>query len=429
MNRILKALLVLGALLTVPSPSGHASDLTFQGGFGYDFFSQEYFLSRSSWVDSLNAVGPDSALAEWELTKNYLDDFKVQLGLDYVASGASDWRLQLSYEQTGEFIRPRLNGELTASSTRGRYRLGLELEGRSRYRGETDFGDDYFEGRLRNRLTVPLGPVITAKAQVDFELVRFRHAATYSYDYTRISSRLGTGFVFEGGSYADLALFAKRREVPDSSDLAYLNLGVDGSLFAYYPAGELDLFAAVGRKTYDQVEDRDDHWRAELDARNRLRIGQSWFSRQELELEAVRYDGVDPVNRDYTRLGVAVTAGLDMLPLTLALGPEIDLLTEREDAFDIGDDYFESGLRLDLDLLIPGAVLLSGESSTGFRDQRREDDFQSDFVFERVMLIADLQLAGHLGLNVLLSADWEWHEQSADDTRTALFSSSLTYTF
>jgi hypothetical protein len=84
---------------------------------------------------------------------------------------------------------------------------------------------------------------------------------------------------------------------------------------------------------------------------------------------------------------------------------------------------------VDADLMMINRLFLSAESTTGLRNLKYEDDLQSDYTFERVNLIGDLKIIAGLNLNFLMSAEWEWHSNSNENSALYLLSSNLTYTF
>jgi hypothetical protein len=74
-------------------------------------------------------------------------------------------------------------------------------------------------------------------------------------------------------------------------------------------------------------------------------------------------------------------------------------------------------------------VFLSAESVIGYRDLKDNDELLTDYTYERISLIGDIKLVGGLSLNMLLSAEWEWHRIATNDSETYLLASSLMYSF
>lgn len=400
-----------------------AAGLNFRVGVGYDFLSQQYFL------DSASLEGPDSLLTDWALKTNYLDDVKGQLALTFNPYNDRRLELQSSYEQTPEFMRMRFVGDLRSKFGKTKLDFNSELEWRDRYRDSSDFGDSYLSGYFKTKLSTPISSSTTAKFQIQTDGVNFRSPSDFSYNYYRLGGKAALTKSYENFSFADVRLFVMTRQVPDSLELNYLNFGVEGSLFGFYDGVELDLFTRLERKDYNQPTDKDDHYRFELSARNKVSLGQSWFSRQELDFELALYSSADPVNYDYGRAGLTLLYGYENNGLSIAAGPDFEYLDEQENDLMESEDYFESGAKVDLDYMKIDGLFFSLESITGFRNLKYENELQSDFSFERLNIIADVKILSALNLSVLFSAEWEWHQRREENSQIYLLSSSLSYAF
>jgi len=189
------------------------------------------------------------------------------------------------------------------------------------------------------------------------------------------------------------------------------------------------LFTRLERKDYNQPSDKDDHYRFELSARNKVSLSQSWFSRQELDFELALYSSADPVNYDYGRAGLTLLYGYENNGLSIAVGPDFEYLDEQQNDLTETEDYFESGAKVDLDYIKIDGLFCSLESITGFRNLKYENELQSDFSFERLNIIADVKILSELSLSVLFSAEWEWHQRREENSQVYLLSSSLGYAF
>jgi hypothetical protein len=211
--------------------------------------------------------------------------------------------------------------------------------------------------------------------------------------------------------------------------LDYLSLGVEATGLVFYRLGEIDISSGLTQKNYNQPEHEDDHHRLMFQADNRIRISDRWFSRQQIETEFTLYHPDDPINISYSQTALAILGGYEKGSFSLALGPIFELLNERDNEYSDGEDYNETGFRVSLDLLTPGRLFASTESTTGRRDLTAESDLQSDFTFERLSLIGDFSFTSALRLSLLVSAEWEWHEQPEENSRLYLVSSNLTYEF
>lgn len=403
------------------SQSSFGSDLSVTAGLGYDLLSQEYFL------DSAAAAGPDSVIVNWALTTHYLDDLKGQLGLTYTPWDDDRLELRGRLDQTADFVRLRLGGNLAVDWSVRRLQCFGEVEVKDRYRGESEFGDSYVRGYARGKLSQPLNRALDLYVQLKTDGVRFASASTYSYNHYRLGADLGLQKTFGGFSYGDLRLMVDHRRVPDSVELDYLFVGAEATMLAFYSRGELDLLASLVSKDYRRPGCKDDHYRLMLEADNRLSLGRAWFSRQRIETELTLYHPDDPINVDYSQVGLFLLGGIESGPFSLAAGPVYERLEERESEFTIAEDYTETGFRASLDRLEPGRFFVSVESTLGRRNLRIESDLQTDFAFERLSLIGDYSLAAALRLSLMFSAEWEWHDRPEENSRMYLLSSNLTY--
>lgn len=406
-----------------PSRQLWASDLSVKAGIGYEFLSQEYFLDSTG-----NAAG-DSVLENWALTTYYLDDLKARVALNYLPHDDRSVELQATYEQTDEFFRGRLATRLVTRWSQTRFDISAELDTRQRYRGTADFGDSYWQGYGRIKGTRALGNSWSLLAQGKFDGVRFENPADYNYHYYRLGGIVGLQKNFADFSAAEMTLFYTKRQVPDSSDLAYKDLGAQVVYFGFHSRGDIDAILRLQAKDYARKDGRDDYFRTELEVRHRLTFGTSWFTRQELLFESSRFSEDDLANFDYSRLKLSWTAGLQWTGTSVAVGPVFEVLAEDQDSYFDGEDYSEFGIRGQFDLILPTGTFFSVESDFGQRRYDAVADFQSNFYYERLSLIGEMGLVGDLSLDCLLSAEWEWHDVPQDNTRIYLVSSGLAWTF
>lgn len=404
--------------------SVRAADLLVKAGIGYEFLSQQYFL------DSAQLEGPDPSLTAWQLRSVYLDDVKGQVAATWHPLIDRSLEIRGSLEQTADFLRLKTSGNYRYRPGQTRIDLDGELEWRNRFGRSNEFGDSYLLGYGRARAAVPVGPGLHGTGQLRVETIDFRSDSAYSADYLRAEAKIGVEKSFENLSFGDLRLIVGARRAPDSTTMNFQTIGAEATFFGFLPTGDLDVAARYEFKDYNRPDDLDDHHRVEAYGNNRINLGSRWLLRQQFDIEAIFYRTEDWISRDYLRLRAAVLPGLTGGSITLTAGPEIELLTELgEETIVLGEDYFESGLKLDIDYLRAGGMFISFESATGYRDLELENDLQTNFIFERIYLIGDIELVRFLNLSVLLSAEWEWHRQQQNNTELYLLSSSLTYSF
>jgi len=408
---------VLGITGLVASNS-FSSSLELKTSLGYDFVSQEYFL---------DSVTTDSALSTWLLKTDYLDDFKGRIALNFLPFIDRRLELQSSYEQSRELYRLRFNSNWRPRFGKTRFDMSTELERRDRHNGTNEFGDSYVFGYTRAALTIPVSEEMSTRIQMVGEFVNFDSAATYNYNYYRLGPKIGITRTFEGFSFLDANIFFTNRQVPDSAELDYWNFGIDGSFLGLMEGGDIDLYTRFERKNYNRLDSRDDHYRFDFEGRGKICMGERHFTKIELQTEIVFYSPVDLVNFDYGRTGWAVLVGFEKKGWSVAVGPAFELMMEQEGSFKAAEDYFEIGGKVDLEVLKAGRFFGSVESTLGYRNLSVEEQYYTNFMFERLNTIGNFTLFGGLNLNWLFSAEWEWHGIQQENSQIFLLSTNLTY--
>lgn len=426
MHRNLPCLLLL-ALLPVLLPltaSSAEHPLRVKAGIGYEFLSQEYFLETiedNSDLDSLDIVTA--------LTTTYLDDVRGQLSVRYRPDRGGSVELGASYEQTPDLFRFRLTSDLRPRLGPARFSWNGELDLRDSFEETDNSGDDYLSGRARAKLVLPITGRSEIWGQLKTDFVRFDSSSEFGFDHHRFGGETGYRLELGGFTQVDASLFYLARTVPDSNSMSYKNLGMEANLFALYDRGDLTLYSLIENKNYDQPEDEDDYLRFEFEGRHKMNLGGSGFTVQELKLEIQDFAANSLSNNSYSRLSLDLLVGLENFSLSSALGPHLELLNMRDEADLTGEDYFETGGKWEFEYLAAGKAFVTLEAILGFRNQYDESDLLSDFVFQRVDLLADWKLLRRVSLNGLLSADWEWHDDSNENNRTYLLSTFLSYEF
>ncbi len=416
-------ILLIGFIMFGPSLPSAAARTQFKAGLGYDFISQEYF------ADSVSYLGGDSAISEWALKTDYLDDIKGTLSMLYLPYEDRRIELQTSLEQTPDFFRVRLNNGMRLPVGRNRLDIYSDLEMKKRINGESSAGDDYSQGYARARYTLKHSDRFDNWLQVKTDFVSFDSVAAYNYNYYRLGVATGFSYRYSYFSSVDLSAFYLARKVADSSDLDYDSYGAESSTFGFHTSGEYDLFARFERKDYQHSTGKDDQYRLEFQGRNKMRITEPFFMRQVLEWESTIYDGNDDANQNYSRTSISFLQGMEFGSSELAAGPTATFLSEESSSLLESEDYTEWGAEIQFDHFSMSGFFLSAKSVTGRRDYENDGDFFSDFLFERVSLIGDLGLMKHLNLSLFYSAEWEWHDLETDDSRIDLLSTNLVYSF
>lgn len=422
MTRVVVAALLL--LFSVGSAySADTTGFDFRAGLGYDFISQRYFL------DSLVGSATDTFLQQWALTTEYVNDLKGILDLRYKPSGSRGPELTARYEQTSEIARARFSGAWRTYGSTVSWQSRAELDWRDRFSGSTQGGDNYLLASGDAGARIALDERWAARGKVAGEMVDFRGVTGYAYDYYKVTGKFG----FERGlgmlSAVSLEGFVTTRQVADSQNLSYLSIGGEASLLGFSGASEYDLYLRLERKNYDRTDNRDDYTGLNATSHVRLDLPGKFILESNGMLDWLRFNPEDSLNNDYFRGRLWLGGGLDWEKLTVALGPEIEVLDDEVKSGAAGESYFEAGGKLAVDCLLPGRLFASAESATGRRNIEDEADYLSDFTYQRLSLLADWSATHRLSLNLMGAAEWEWHDQSSDNSRLLLISSSLTYSF
>ncbi len=424
MRRFPLALLIILPVVLGTCVSSFAGKLSYSAGVGYEYLSQEFF------EDSLGLSGVDSLATITRVKTTYLDDFRGEFAVRY--SPFQDDRVELgaSYEQTPDFLRIKVTSRYR--QPRGGttvFQWDGELVAKEAYSGDTDASDSYVDGYGKAKLVLPLAENTRLWGQVRTEFIRFDSTTSFSFNHYRAEGKAGVTQYLGGLSVLDVDLFYQLRGVPDSSDLDYDAFGAELAWFGLYERGDVDLFTRLESRGYEKQGGVDDYLRMEVDLRHRIRFGHSLVARQEFDLEVLSFDNPDLLNSNYTRVGLDLLGGWERDAVSVALGPHIELLDEKLSESTSSEEYVETGLKTELDYYGSTSLFLSLESVFGYRNLQYVDDLSSDFVFERIDLVADWEIVNMLHANLLLSAQWEWHDADIDDNQILLFSSGLSYGF
>lgn len=418
-GKILRVALI-GLLLLAPATAEAIDHMTIKAALAYDFISQEYF------VDSIANEGDELAFA---LKTNYLDDLKGRLGLVITPFGDNRLMLSPTYEQSADFFRLRLKTDYSGKLDQGKLYVNSEIDWKEQYADSVESGLPYRYGYLRAKYQLPVDPHWSSQFQLMAEGVDFDTVAAGSRDYYRLGGKIGLGYQSDNFSFGHFSLFAGNRKVPDSTEMNYLSYGIEGDYFTPLGSGDISLMARLEEKNYNQPADEDDQIRFELTGYGRIGLWANVVCRQEIAIDIVAFAAADVINRNYQRYSLALPGGYESGFWSFGLGPAFELFREQQFEDIETEDYFESAAKVTFDLISPGRLFGSIESETGFRDLKYENDFQSNFTFERLNLIGDARIWNGISASLLFSAEWEWHKSDFENSKIYLVSSSLTYSF
>ncbi len=399
--------------------------LSLKVGMGYEFLSQDFYL------DSLEQAGADSLDVTTSLKTTYMDDLKGQIRFGYAPSAKPALHFDGIFEQTSD--QSRLRGYINHGFAAGPFRLDWNAEADWR-NGKVDpeLGDPgYISGNGRLKVALPVSSKTTIWLRGRGDLVRFDSAGSGAFDYTRGGGELGFTRNFGDFSMVSFSGFVIERFVPDNVGEEYQSLGLDLSFLGTLANGDVDLSTHYESRDYDDAGSQNDYRRFDLLLRDNRPFGSTFFTRGEFELELLWFDTTSYLTTNYRRGEASLLAGLNRSWGSIAAGPHIAILSEtKADAYIVGEDYVEYGIKTQLDVIQPGRALASLESITGRRNLRDEGSSeltQTDFTFERLNLLLDWSLAGRISVNALVSTEWEWHKNSGENNRLVLFNTGLTY--
>ena len=418
-GRALIFLLIFAGAVGAEGP-GH---FNIKAGLGYDFISQEYFY------DSLRYTETDTALQSALLKKDYLDDKKGFLYLGYGTKPAlynySRHHLEVGWEQTSDLYR--LLGSVdfllggSKDKVEGRFRYDLK----ERIKGQVEPGEELsvINGALDYRRR--WADFVESRIRLFAENVSFDSVSSYIYNYSRYGLELGVAFTdrdfntFSAGSILEI------RNVPDSTRLDYLMVRGSLGYFGRLLTGQLSADLSLEYKDFDLPESSDDYLLWSLYTDSRIDFDESFFFKSKLSLEYFDFTTSENINDDYYLVRFGLLPGRQWGNFSLAVGPQTELLGIKTDYND--EDYFEYGLLAELDFFNASGLFFIFENEFGRRAYRNEPDYTSDFIFDRVNLIASLNIYKGLSADILLTTDWEWHEIDSDNSRIYLISAGLSY--
>jgi hypothetical protein len=421
-RRILSAAVILGIFFGTQG-AAFAKGVSYSAGVGYDYFSQRYFL------DSTTGTTPDTFLARFAYTSNYLNDFKGTLGISYRSPDSRTLELRGGYEQTAHLLRTKFSGTWRPKLGPGKIDWHSEADWRHQFSGSASSGTSYLLGSTVLRYKLPVGASTTLWGSGQADGVHFADSAAYAYDYVRGGGKIGVEQAFGDFNLIQADVFILGRSVPDSGSLSYFSGGLESSLFGTFGRADLDLLARFEVKNYFRADALDDYSRLDLDGRCRFRLGDRLFARSDFSGDFTWYKPADQLNPSSQRVAVAALAGPEWGGWSIGLGPEAEFLHQRPSDATDREDYFELGGRVSFDLVAPGKAVASVESTTGRRTIKYPSSFLTSFNFERLSLFADWTIFGGLSLNTLGTAEWEWHTDSANNNALFLISSNLVFRF
>ncbi len=414
--------LITVIFLIAGNASGEKSGaFIFRAGLGYDFVSQEYFL------DSLRLGGGDSVLELSLLKKDYLDDKKALFFIRYQPGLQGRYILEGSWEQTPDLFRTNGRGFLALGDYKNQLQIEFNIDVKERYRGVVEEGEEMTILNGLIRIKKQLFDGLSGRIRLSGESVIFDTVGTYVYNYSRIGGDLELDLITNNYNSIYSKFGLEKRNVPDSAQLDYKlirgGLGYLGSLFG----GLVTAEAAIESKSYNQTDNPDDYFLMTFNADLKLPLAGRFSLIGDFDVENYNFDYENYINEDYYQVHSGLHLGWESGNYSLAIGPEIEFLAIKSES-ENDDDYFEFLGFAGFDYYRKDVFILL-DNQFGRRLYKNDPLFYSDFTFDRLSLIGSLIIFRGLNVDLLFSAEWEWHQVESDDSRLYLLSSSLTYTF
>jgi hypothetical protein len=427
---VLTTLLILGLAVPAARPDvviGASGRLITTLSAGFDSFGEKYSIDEADTLD-------------------YTNELRSIVGLQYTngwgPGHAVSVRNHLSISNAS--LRNLLRFDLDLVPRPGdRFTLSNELVAKRFDRGE-DYvlSSDHIQEMVRAAYRLRVNQSVRLRLGQRFELMDFRQASYYEYDYRR--SVTGIDLDVERGidSYVNVGYALAYRAVPDSSEVRYLDQNLHGSLLQYIGMrSALDLRGEMARRRYGDPAARPGYFYFDLGGRFSYRLTERVELRLRQQLESYSYDVPSEVYFNYTRyLGGVEASFSPHLDVRLGIEPRLGLLRAsapieeyREISVVLAGDWIRvDGIWLTASLeigkrryLVAGVV--DPEALTG------EDPFvgslYSDYAFNRVNLFSTVEFRRRYALNLFLSFEPERHVNDADDTTTTLVSTDLTVRF
>lgn len=423
MQRIISSIVAVGSLILLIVGSGKAEspgDFNIRFGVGYDLISQQYF------IDSLRVVGADSAVALSLLSKDYLDDKKAVVYFKYDRKSEGRKFIELGWEQTPQLFRIKGWGHLRLDDKKNRLDCDINIDSKKRYRGDVEEGEEFsvLEGRLKYKRK--FSDSFESSLKINGENITFDSTGLLVYNYSKIGAELEINFLSHNYNSFYMTAGFERGDVPDSTALEYGlfrgRLGYMGTIFGSRLMTELESES----KSYHNSNVRDDYNLSSLSVDLRISLAPVWSLNPGFNLEYFNFKTEKYFSYDYLQLRSELILELQKDRFTFGLGPKFSGLEIETDYLD-DDDYREYLISLGIDFFSPNQIFMMMENQIGQRDYINEPDFYSDFIFYRLSLIGSMKIMDKLTLDMMTSAEWEFHKVSSDDSRLYLLSGSLIY--
>jgi hypothetical protein len=422
---IFVSLCLLFLLIEIPASAQSTSSLGLSLGVGYDNVSERYYLVH---YDTIGV--PSESLEVLRRATEEIEEQKaiVRIDLKKDFTGGSSFSVNNKFSLSNLYLRDILRIEWE--------RDWLNLSNQAELKTVSDtskvtYQTDYFTNNFDVRLKATPLPDLSLRLKNQLEYTEYKERSPYAYDYWRSRTSLELDKDISSDGFLHLAYQFSKRWVPDSSSIDYDRHLFDVSFDRYFRWETFfQLENELERKIFNKPVGVDDYWE------NRFTLGLNRRVHRRVELlfrnefNVLSYDRQDEINFSYFEDKFSAVAEFELLDgLEIGAGPEWAIFSSLKGAYQ-DYDYTQSALTLSLDLSRSTRLWLSIEDRFGQRDyESDENPFYTDYLLNQLSLFFDGQLSSHLGFNLMLSVDSEWHDSQGDDLTVFLISSEFSYSF
>jgi len=290
---------------------------------------------------------------------------------------------------------------------------------------------DYFTNNFDVKLKARLSPEISLRFRNNLEYTEYKEKSAYAYDYYLNRTALELDKDISSDGFLHLSYQFSKRYVPDSTLINYDRHFLDVSFDKYFGWRTLfQLENELDRKLFNKPEGLDDFW----DDRFTFALSRKIHTKAELlfrnEFEILSYDIEDEINFDYFENKFSAALEYELSDgLEIKGGPEWVTFSSLKSLYQ-EYNYTQLAFILSCDVSRSTKLWLSIEDKFGKRDYKSDENpFYTDYLLNQVSLFLDGELGAHLGFNLMLSVDSEWHHSKGDNLTVFLISSELTYSF
>jgi hypothetical protein len=399
--------------------------IKFSFGLGYDNVSERYYLAHYDTIsvpsESLEAlrrateeIEEQKAIVKFDLNKDFANHSRLSVNNRFSFSSLY-LRDILKIEWDKDWLNLSNQAELKT------------IQDKKKVTYQTDYFTNNFDVKLKARLS----PELILRFRNNLEYTEYKEDSTYTYDYYLNRAGLELDKDISSDGFLHLSYQFSKRYVPDSTLINYDRHFLDISFDKYFGWETLlQLGNELDRKTFKKPGGLDNFWEERVIFGLSRRIHDKMELLFHNEFEVLSYDIEDEINFDYfenkfsTALDYELSYGCEIKG-----GPEWVTFSSLKNLYR-EYNYDQLAFSLSFDLFRSTDLWLSIEDKFGRRDYKSDENpFYTDYLLNQISLFLDGELGAHLGFNLMLSIDSEWHNSRGDNLTVFLISSELTYSF